>query len=140
MASLVAGVGLSGLVALVAVLLPALIILDAVSYERETMVKVIAAVLFVAVMVGGGVAGCAVERHASRQFMETYTVEKRTIEASLSNENISGFERVELVRQAAEANKELAGHQYNCKQWYGFNMDNRILELSFIDLANAGED
>ena len=140
MESLVIGVVLGVLAALVAVFLPSLLIIDIVSYKMETVVKVIAAVLFVAVIVGGGILGCTIERHASRQYVETYTVEKQTIEASLHNEALSGFERVELVKQAAEANKELAGYQYDCKQWYGFNMDDRILELSFIDLANAGED
>lgn len=140
MGSLIIGVVLGALAALAAVFLPALMIVDMVSYKRETMVKIIAAVLFVSLIAGGGIVGCTIERHASRQYVETYTVEKQTIEASLRNGELSGFERVELVRQAAEANKGLAGHQYDCKQWYGFNIDDRILELSFIDLANAGED
>lgn len=134
MISLIIGITLGLSVALGVVLLPALFIMDIVLYEKEAMVKIVAAVLFVMITVGGGITGCTIERHISRRYIETYTVGKQTIEASLHNENLSGFERAQLVQQAAQANKELAGQQYNCKQWYGFNMDDRILDLTFIEL------
>lgn len=106
----------------------------------EMAAKIVCAVLAVGFVIAGPLVACNIDRHLSRQYVETYTAEKQTIEASLQNDGISGFERVELVRQAADANKELAGYKYDCEQWYGFNLDKRILELEPIDLAGGGEE
>lgn len=101
----------------------------------ERIMEVARLIVILVVIVAGGVTGCYVERNVSCQYLEMYIAEKQTIEASLENDMISGFERVELVKQAAEANKELAGVQYDCKQWYGFNKDKRIVDLLPVNLA-----
>lgn len=134
MTGLIAGGLLGLLVAFLVVLLPTIAILDDVSYGHGTLVKIIGSILFVGVIIVGCILGCIGERNKSGKYIEQYLAEKQTIEKSLQNESLSGLERIELVKQAVETNKKLAGYQYDCKKWYGFNIDDRILELSFIDL------
>ena len=43
-------------------------------------------------------------------------------------------------QQEAEANKELAGYQYDCRQWYGFAVDDRVLDLEPIDISGGAID
>lgn len=73
-------------------------------------------------------------KEKTSHYAEQYLATKTTIESSVKNENLSGFERVELVKQASEENAELARVQYKCKQWYGFDIDKRVLELEPIEL------
>ncbi len=73
-------------------------------------------------------------KEKTSQYAEQYLATKTTIESSVQNEKLSGFERVELVKQASEENAELARIQYKCKQWYGFDIDKRVLELEPIKL------
>ena len=73
-------------------------------------------------------------KEKTSQYAEQYLATKTTIESSVQNEKLSGFERVELVKQASEENAELARVQYKCKQWYGFDIDKRVLELEPIEL------
>lgn len=73
-------------------------------------------------------------KEKTSQYAEQYLATKTTIESSVQNEKLSGFERVELVKQASEENAELARIQYKCKQWYGFDIDKRVLELEPIEL------
>lgn len=73
-------------------------------------------------------------KEETRKYMEEYFAVKTTIESSVKNEAFSGLERVELVKQASEENAELARIQYKCKQWYGFDIDKRVLELEPIKL------
>lgn len=94
------------------------------------------AAFWVMVMTGTGIyLGYWMESEESKQYVYEYPIYKQTIEHSLESGTLTGFERMELVRQAAEANKELAGYQYKAQQWYGFAIDEHVLELEFIDLS-----
>ena len=73
-------------------------------------------------------------KEETRKYIEEYLAVKTTIESSVQNEALSGLERIELVKQASEENVKLARIQYKCKQWYGFDIDKRVLELEPIKL------
>jgi len=73
-------------------------------------------------------------KNDSIKWCQQYQISKETIHKSIDNEKLSGFERVELVKQATELNQNLIGKQYDCQKWYGFDMDKSVLELTPIEL------
>lgn len=86
----------------------------------------------------GSIFGAIVDAESSEQYVEKYIVTKATIEESLNAEVLSGFERVELVKQATEHNRSLAGRKHTASKWYGFLEDDRIHTLDYIDLSGEG--
>lgn len=91
------------------------------------------------VLIASVYGGIEFDKNQSRRYVYEYIAKKETIEASLQNENLAGLERMQLVEQAAKANQELAGIQYDCQQWYGFFIDDRVLELEPIDISGNAE-
>lgn len=85
----------------------------------------------------GGVCGRYVAGEASTRYVESYLITKATIESSLANEDLSGFERVQLVTAAADHNQELAEKKYSATKWYGAFMDDRLKDLEFIQLGGS---
>ena len=79
-----------------------------------------------------------VAKEDSNSYVNSYTVKKATIEESLKSETLTGFERAELVKQAAEINADLAQKKYEITKWYGFYLNKEIENLEYIDL-NVGE-
>lgn len=79
-----------------------------------------------------------VAKEDSNSYVNSYTVKKATIEDSLKSETLTGFERIELVKQAAEINADLAQKKYEITKWYGFYLNKEIENLEYIDL-NVGE-
>ena len=78
--------------------------------------------------------GWNIDVHRYGSYIDQYTVAKTTIESSIHNDQLSGFEKIELVKQATEENKELAAKQYDARQWYGFVIPDEILELEPISI------
>lgn len=54
----------------------------------------------------------------AKVWVAAYEAEKETIESSLEAESLSGLERVELVKRAAELNGELASRATKAGFWY----------------------
>lgn len=79
-----------------------------------------------------------VAKEDSNSYVSRYTIGKATIEESLKSETLTGFERVELVKQATEINSDLAEKKYVITKWYGFYLNKEIENLEYIDL-NVGE-
>ena len=79
-----------------------------------------------------------VEKEDSNSYVNSYAIKKATIEESLKNEALTGFERAELVKQATEINADLAQKKYEITKWYGFYLNKEIENLEYIDL-NVGE-
>ena len=75
-------------------------------------------------------ASCTV--NLNKRWEMEYEVQKTLIEDSVENANLTGFERVELVKQANELNAELVGKQFDCQRWYGFLIPDSVLELEPI--------
>lgn len=84
--------------------------------------------------------GTFFEKQTLNKEIASYQASKHTIEMSLKNDNLTGFERVELVKQASEKNEWLAQKQYEVQQWYRFYLDkDAVLKLEPIDLAKSKE-
>lgn len=79
-----------------------------------------------------------VAKENSNSYVNSYTIKKATIEESLKSEALTGFERIELVKQATEINADLAQKKYKITKWYGFYLNKEIENLEYIDL-NVGE-
>ena len=85
-----------------------------------------------------GVMGGYVDNCEYDKYIYTYPTVKNTIESSLNNENLSGLERIELVKQATVLNSTLVKTQYSSQQWYGFTINDKVMELEPIDLNVGG--
>lgn len=82
--------------------------------------------------------GTFLDKQNLNKEIASYQASKHTIEMSLENEDLTGFERVELVKQASEKNEWLAQKQYEVQQWYRFYLDkDAVLKLEPIDLAKG---
>ena len=79
-----------------------------------------------------------VAKENSNSYVNSYTIKKATIEESLKSEALTGFERIELVKQATEINADLAQKKYKITKWYGFYLNKEIENLEYIDL-NVGD-
>ena len=79
-----------------------------------------------------------VAKEDSNSYVNSYAIKKATIEESLKSETLTGFERIELVKQAAEINANLAQKKYEITKWYGFYLNKEIENLEYIDL-NVGD-
>ena len=83
--------------------------------------------------------GAILERNNLNRDIEGYKMAKYTIEESLKNEDLTGLEKVELVKQASEQNQWLGKQKYSVKLWYNFHLDKEnVLSLEEIKL-NKGD-
>lgn len=96
------------------------------------------AIIVIALLILGGVMGGYADNCEYDKYIYTYPTVKNTIESSLNNENLSGLERIELVKQATELNSKLVKTQYSSQQWYGFTIDDKVMELEPINLNVGG--
>lgn len=72
--------------------------------------------------------GISIDINSHRVFVASHNAQKYTIEQSLRNSALSGFERVELVKQASELNSELAERKARIQQWNYFHVDDSIYD------------
>jgi hypothetical protein len=114
-------IALSFLVAL-AVTLVAYGILYAIgecTYGVDDWVYVLVLVgTLVVTWVGGTFVGIAINDERQKLFIVQYEAQKEVIESSLESEVLTGFERVELVKQASELNGELATRKAKYDIWH----------------------
>lgn len=97
-------------------------------------------IIFIILIVSFSWFGAFVEQESLNKGIERYIASKEIIEESLDNDNLTGVEKFEIVKQAKEENKWLAEKQYEVKQWYRFYLDKDVvLNLEFIALSNLGE-
>ena len=92
-------------------------------------------VIYIFAIFGFGFLGDFLENENLAREVEKYKANKFTIETSLQNNNLTGFERIDLVNQASDKNAWLAEKKYEIKQWYNFYLNKDIIiELELIDL------
>lgn len=76
---------------------------------------------------------------SSKEEIAEYQAQKVTIEQSLSNEELSGLERIELVKQASELNGWLAKQKVIMSKWTEFDIYKSVREeyqrAEYIDLG-----
>ena len=95
----------------------------------------IALIIGIGAWVGFIFVGMQLNTNSHRAYLQKYLIQKETIEMSLESDNLSGFERVELVKQATELNGELAERKAYIKYWYSGVNDNTIYDnVEFINL------
>ena len=72
--------------------------------------------------------GIGINTEEEKVFVKKYLAQKHTIEASLEAEELSGLERIELVKQATELNGELAERKATFELWHFVVYDNTIYD------------
>jgi hypothetical protein len=126
------------LVALVSALVGVIIgMIHAVAAKEEVYIAYWTASFAIIGLIGGTIGGQFGVVDSANRYIVQYEAAKQTIESSLQNENLSGFERIELVKQATKYNKELSGKQYDATRWYNFQYDDRIFDLEPINLEGG---
>lgn len=92
-------------------------------------------VLFIIALLGFARLGAFLDNEHLKKDVEEYKSAKYTIEQSLTNEQLTGLERIELLKQVRYKNEWLARKKYEVGAWYNFHLDDKIiLDLEFIDL------
>lgn len=84
--------------------------------------------------------GIGIYTEEERIFIVGFEAQKQTIEMSLDNENLSGLEKIELVKKATELNGELAERKSRFNMWHYVSYDNSIYnDIEPISLEIKGE-
>lgn len=89
-----------------------------------------------ALFIGSIFAGIGISDENDKVYVQVYLAQKYTIEKSLDNADLSGFERLELVKQAAELNGEMATRKAEYYLWHHVHYDNTIYDG--VELINLG--
>lgn len=80
--------------------------------------------------------GIGIYTESERVFVQEYQAKKQTIELSLQNENLTGYERLQLVNSAVELNGELAKRKATFNLWHVVAYDNTIYDgIEPVDLS-----
>lgn len=92
-------------------------------------------ILAICFWVGAIFIGMDINDNSHKAYAQKYLIQKATIEMSLENDKLSGFERIELVKQAVELNGELAERKRAIKHWNSGVLDKTIYDnIEFIKL------
>ena len=103
------------------------------TYEYWFLTWLIALIIGIGALIGFTFIGVKLNTDSHKAYLQKYLIQKETIEMSLESDNLSGFERVELVKQATELNGELAERKAYIKYWYSGVSDNTIYDnIEFI--------
>lgn len=83
--------------------------------------------------------GIGINTEDEKVYVQKYLAQKQTIEMSLENEELSGLERIELVKQATELNGELAERKARVQLWHFVVYDNTIYDNVELIKLTKGE-
>lgn len=72
--------------------------------------------------------GIGIDTEDERCFVASYEAQKATIEQSLESDQLTGFERAQIVNKATELNGELANRLYYFNLWHNVHYDNSIYD------------
>jgi hypothetical protein len=105
-------------------------IYDCVYYDstKENIVIVCSFILIVVTMVLIPMSTIKFQTNEELAYISNYLSQKETIEESLENELITGYERAALVSKSAELNGELAERKMQFNRWYNIYADNTIYD------------
>lgn len=96
---------------------------------------IIALIIGLVVAIGGTFIGIGILTNEERAYIAKYEAQKHTIEASLQSDTLSGFERAQLVTQAATLNGELAEKKARIGRWSYVTYDDHMYDgIEFIEL------
>jgi hypothetical protein len=97
------------------------------------------ALAFLVVWAGAVFIGIGINTQEEKVYVQKYLAQKQTIEMSLENEELSGLERIELVKQATELNGELAERKARFQLWHFVVYDNTIYDNVELIKLTKGE-
>lgn len=83
--------------------------------------------------------GIGITTEEEKVYVQKYLAQKQTIEMSLENEELTGLERIELVKQATELNGELAERKARFQLWHFVVYDNTIYDNVELIKLTKGE-
>lgn len=96
--------------------------------------------IFLIIFITSVVTGGYMEYEANNSAIANFISQKQSIEASLTDDRLTGFERAEIVKLASKLNGELSRMQYQATKWYGFTVDDRVLEIEPILVVEEDAD
>lgn len=105
-------------------------IYDCVYYDstKENIVIVCSFILIVVTMGLIPMSTIKFQTNEELAYISNYLSQKETIEESLENELITGYERAALVSKSAELNGELAERKMQFNRWYNIYADDTIYD------------
>ena len=83
-----------------------------------TVARLVISIMSIAIWIGTVFIGIGIYTEDDRLFIAKFEAQKQTIEMSLDNENLSGLEKIELVKQASELNGEMAERKAKLQVWH----------------------
>lgn len=83
--------------------------------------------------------GIGINTQEEKVYVKKYIAQKQTIEMSIENEELTGFERIELVKQATELNGEIAERKARFYLWHFVVYDNTIYDNVELIKLTKGE-
>ena len=105
-------------------------------FTTPKTVRHILLIIFIASVVTGGY----IEHEANNSAIANFISQKQSIETSLTDDRLTGFERAEIVKLASELNGKLSQMQYQATKWYGFAVDDKVLEIEPILVVEEDTD
>ena len=100
---------------------------------------IIASIICISIFIGGIFAGIGLNTENEKIYVQKYLAQKQTIEMSLKNEDLTGLERIELVKQATELNGEVAKRKARFQLWHFVVYDNTIYDNVELIKLTKGE-
>jgi hypothetical protein len=105
-----------------------------------TVARWVILIMAIAIWIGAVFIGIGIYTEDDRLFIAKFEAQKQTIELSLDNENLSGFERVELVKQASELNGQMAERKAKLQVWHYVTYNKSAYDnIEPISLETKGE-
>lgn len=93
-----------------------------------TVARLVISIMSIAIWIGTVFIGIWIYTEDDRLFIAKFEAQKQTIEMSLDNENLSGLEKIELVKHASELNGEMAERKAKLQVWHYVSYDNSMYD------------
>lgn len=93
-----------------------------------TVARWVISIMAIAIWIGTVFIGIWIYTEDDRLFIAKFEAQKQTIEMSLDNENLSGLEKIELVKQASELNGEMAERKAKLQVWHYVTYNNSMYD------------
>lgn len=120
--------GIIGVCFAIALLLWSISMLVVVLGESKNASRWVISIIAIAIWIGAVFIGIGIYTEEERLFIAKFEAQKQTIEMSLDNENLSGLERIELVKQASELNGEMAERKAKLQVWHYVTYNNSMYD------------
>ena len=116
------------------------ILIFGVSLENDSsLFWKLSAIAFLVVWAGAVFIGIGINTQEEKVYVQKYLAQKQTIEMSLENEELTGLERIELVKQATELNGKIAERKARFQLWHFVVYDNTIYDNVELVKLTKGE-